>query len=123
MAKKSLKQRLLEKLHKEHGISIDPMKMHSFRRRGFGSRVISWSTIGLEQDYQSFETMANCLKYPTKLVRGSFGRDREITIEIDLEQLPIKRTVGMAKSSRKKVLGHPNFYEQDGWIKSKSRSD
>lgn len=83
MFKKSLKQKLLEKLYKEHGIMLDPCDMESFRRRGFGSRVVSWATIKSNPPYQSFETMANCLKYPTKLVRWNFGQDREITIEID----------------------------------------
>lgn len=87
MRTKSIRQKLLEKLHKEHDIYLDPCKMYSHRRNGFGSRIISWSTVGLEQNYQSFETMGNCLKYPTKLVRGSFGRDRDITIEIDFEKI------------------------------------
>jgi hypothetical protein len=82
-----LKHKLFRKLYKEHGIFLDTCKMHSFRRNGYGSRIISWATIGQEQDYQSFETMADCLKYPTKLVRGNFGRDREITIEIDFEKI------------------------------------
>lgn len=62
---------------------LDPCDMESFRRRSFGSRIISWATIKNNPPYQSFETMANCLKYPTKLVRWNFGQDREITIEID----------------------------------------
>ena len=90
--KKSLKQKLLEKLYKEHGIILDPSKMHSFRRNGFGSRMVSWSTVGQKQDYKSFETMANCLKYPTKLERLNFGQDREITIEIDWDKILQKGT-------------------------------
>jgi len=85
--RKSLKQKLLEKLHKEHGIMLDPLDMVSYRRNGFGSRIVSWGTIHNKPAYQSFETMADCLKYPTKLVRGNFGRDREITIEIDFEKI------------------------------------
>jgi len=80
-----LKHKLFRKLHKEHGIFLDTCKMQSFRRRGFGSRIISWATIGQEQDYQSFETMANCLKYPTKLVK--YDRESEITIEIDFDKI------------------------------------
>lgn len=87
MFRKSLKQKLLEKLYHEHGITLDPMDMVSFRRNGFGSRIISWATIHNEPAYQSFETMAACLKYPTKLVRLNFGTDAEITIEIDLDKV------------------------------------
>lgn len=87
MHKKSTKQRLIEKLHKEHGIVLDPCKMYSFRRRGFGTPVISWATIGQSQNYQSFETMASCLRYPTKLERRNFGQDLNITIEIDFEKI------------------------------------
>jgi len=66
---------------------LDPLDMVSYRRNGFGSRIVSWGTIHNKPAYQSFETMADCLKYPTKLVRGNFGRDREITIEIDFEKI------------------------------------
>ena len=87
MRAKSTKQKLLEKLYKEHGIFLDPSKIESFRRRGFGSPVVSWATIGQKQEYQSFETMNNCLKYPTKLSRGGFGQDIVITIEIDFDKI------------------------------------
>jgi len=80
------KHKLFRKLHREHGIILNTEKMHSFRRRGFGSRVVSWATVGQEQDYQSFETMATCLKYPTKLVRDD-RTDKVITIEIDLDKV------------------------------------
>ena len=79
-----LKHKLFRKLHKEHGIILDTMKMHSFHRNGFGSRIISWATVGQKQDYQSFETMATCLKHPTKLVKH--GRESAITIEIDYDK-------------------------------------
>jgi hypothetical protein len=103
MFKKSLKQKLLEKLYREHGIMLDPMDMVSFRRNGFGSRIVSWGTIHNEPEYQSFETMADCLKYPTKLVRHNFGRDREITIEIDFEKIVAsnKACSGLAAGSAK----------------------
>ena len=87
MRVKSLRQKLLEKLHREHGVFLDPLDMVSFRRNGFGSRIVSWGTIHSKPAYQSFFTMAECLKYPTKLVHGDFGRDREITIEIDFEKI------------------------------------
>ena len=84
-----LKHKLFRKLHKEHGIFLDTMKMHSFRRRGFGSRIVSWATIGQDIDYQSFETMAACLKYPTKLVPDDRNH-KVITIEIDIEKITTK---------------------------------
>jgi len=87
MFKKSLKQKLLEKLYREHGVTLDPMDMISYRRNGFGSRIVSWATIHNDPPYQSFETMAACLKYPTKLVRHNFGKDPEITIEIDIQKI------------------------------------
>jgi len=92
MFTKSVRQKLLEKLHKEHGVILDPLDMVSFRRNGFGSRIISWATVHNKPAYQSFETMADCLKYPTKLVRHNFGQDREITIEIDFEKIAASNT-------------------------------
>ena len=79
-----LKHQLFRKLHKEHGIILDTMKMYSLRRNGFGSRIISWRTVGQEIDYQSFETMKACLKLPTKLVQE---QSNLFTIEIDLDKL------------------------------------
>lgn len=97
MLKKSRKQKLLEKLYREHGIALDPMDVVSFRRNGFGSRIISWATICNKPPYKSFETMANCLKYPTKLVRHNFGKDAEITIEIDWRKVDTSNTTFAAK--------------------------
>lgn len=87
MAQLPLKHRLFRKLHKEHGIFLDTMKMHSFRRNGFGSRIISWSTVGQEIEYQSFETMMACLKLPTKLVPEENYGGKLITIEVDLDKI------------------------------------
>lgn len=86
MAQLPLKHRLFRKLHKEHGIFLDTMKMHSFRRNGFGSRIISWATVGQEINYQSFETMNTCLKLPTKLIQDD-NRSNVFTIEIDLDKI------------------------------------
>ena len=108
MRAKSIRQKLLEKLHKEHGIYLDPMDMVSFRRNGFGSRIVSWGTIHNKPAYQSFETMADCLKYPTKLWRGNFGRDKEITIEIDFEKIAASNTActGLAGTVAKNSKGN-----------------
>jgi len=87
MAQLPIRHRLFRKLHKEHGIFLDTMKMQIFRRNGFGSRVISWATVGQEIEYQSFETMNACLKLPTKLVPEENYGGKLITIEIDLDKL------------------------------------
>lgn len=80
-----LKHKLFRKLHKEHGIFLETSKMYSFRRRGFGSRVVSWATIGQDKNYQSFETMANCLKYKTNIVVDE--REPVITIEVNFNEI------------------------------------
>lgn len=85
MRRKSTRQKLIEKLYHEHGIVIDQHKMHSFRRNGFGSFIVSWSTVGQKQNYQSFWTMSDCLKYPTILKDSNLGR--EINIEVDLPKV------------------------------------
>lgn len=86
MAQLPIRHRLFRKLYKEHGIFLDTMKMQSFRRNGFGSRIISWATVGQKIDYQSFETMNACLKLPTKLIQDD-QRSNLFTIEIDLDKI------------------------------------
>lgn len=85
MTSKSLKQKMIEKLYKEHGIILNPSDLVSFRRNGYGARMVSWSTLKNEPSYQSFHTMQVCLKLPTKLER--YGADRAITIEVDLDKM------------------------------------
>ena len=71
MTRKTTKQKLVEKLYKEHGIIISPETLYSFRRNGYGSRMISWSTIGNNRgEYESFYRMSDCVKYPTKPIAG-----------------------------------------------------
>lgn len=87
LQKKSTRQKLLEKLYGEHGIILDPNKMCSPRRNGFGSPIVSWFTLGQNQDYRSFETMTACLKCPTKLIYPDPGEGSVITIEVDLDKI------------------------------------
>jgi len=89
MLKKSLKQKMIEKLYEEHGIMLDPCDLVSYRRNGFGSEIISWSTIKNTPMYQSFNTMRDCYRYPTKLVQRGLPPhiESEITIEIDFEKI------------------------------------
>jgi len=80
--RKTIKQRLIEKLHAEYGIVIDPSKMYSLRQNGRGSKVMSWYAFGGKINYGSYETMSDCLKYPTRLVNtGLF----EVVVELDPE--------------------------------------
>lgn len=97
----SLKQRMIEKLYAEHGIDLDPLDLVSWRRCGFGSRVVSWSTLRGRPVYQSFETMRNCLKYPTKLVRHGWPPEPETTIEIDYDKIsaPNTRCTGQERAT------------------------
>lgn len=89
MQRKSLKQKMIEKLYEEHGIFLDPCDLVSYRRNGFGSEIVSWSTIKSRPTYQSFNTMRDCFKYPTKLVQRGLPPhvEPEITIEIDFEKI------------------------------------
>lgn len=86
--RKTIRQQLIEKLYREHGIIIDPDSLHSYRRNGYGSRIISWSTIPHRTgiNYQSFETMRVCLKLPTRLLAEDYRSDI-YTVEIDLDKL------------------------------------
>lgn len=87
--KKTIRQKLAEKLLAEHNIELDPQDMESFRRNGYGSNVISWATVSLTKKikYQSFFTMKECLALPTKLIRLPSSSSHEITIDIDFEKI------------------------------------
>lgn len=83
----SIKSKLAMKLCREYNIVIDPDDMHSFRRNGFGTDIISWVTIKNNPSYKSFDRMSDCLKYPLKIERGDFGKDREITIAVNIDKV------------------------------------
>jgi hypothetical protein len=89
---KTLKQQLIEKLHQEHGIYLDPCKMYTNRSRSYGVQKISWYMVDTTIQYQSFYTMRQCLKLPTKLRIGIAEKCTYIDIDfVKLSDIDIRK--------------------------------
>jgi hypothetical protein len=63
--RKTIRQRLIERLWHDFQLTVDPTTLHSFRRNGYGAEIISWSTIGRSPEIESFLTMRQCVLLPS----------------------------------------------------------
>ena len=68
------KQNLVKQMYQRHKAILSIETLYSFRRRGFGIPTVSWATVGQSPSYESFFTMAQCAKYPTRLEQIGMGK-------------------------------------------------
>lgn len=72
--KKTIRQRLIERLWEEFQLIVDPVDIYSFRRNGYGIELISWSTLNRRPVVQSKLTMRQVTLIPNlKLVNPEPG--------------------------------------------------
>jgi hypothetical protein len=65
----SIREKLADKLMNELGYYVYPSDIISYRRNGYGARIMSWGT--LDGKVSCFETMAQCVKHETRYYKDN----------------------------------------------------